>query len=93
MEISEIRIFLVRGNSQLKAKANVTLRLDTGSELCIKGFRLHDDGKKAPWIGVPTERFTKNGKDDYADVLWMNQIAQSEIYPKIIDAYTQQINK
>ena len=91
MTVSEIRVFPVGGGSQLKAKANVTLHAPNGIEISIKGLRIHDDGVKAPWVGVPTERYQKNGKTEYAEMLWINSIGQSEIYPKVLAAYKGQI--
>ncbi len=91
MEVSEIKVFLVKGNSKLKAKAHVTVRTENGWELTLKGLRIHDDGIKAPWVGVPTERYSKNGKDEYTEMLWINQTAQSDLYPKVLFAYKEKI--
>lgn len=87
MHIKDIRVFPVKGNSKLKAKANVSLVNENGWEIGIKGFRIHEDDKKPAWVGVPTEKYLKDGKDEYAEIIWFNQTVQSEIYSKIIEAY------
>ncbi len=87
MKISKIQIFPVKGNSKLKAKANVTLISENGWEQTIKGFRVHDDGQKDPWVGVPTEKYLKNGKSEYSEIIWLNQTAISNLYPQIISEY------
>ena len=86
----EIRVFPVSGNSKLKAKANVTLEIES-ARVCIKQFRIHDDGEKAPWVGVPTERYLKNGKEEYFEIAWLDESAQAQIYPKILEVYNREL--
>ncbi len=93
MNVSEVRVFPVPGNSKLKAKADVTFLLENGARLAVKGFRVHDDGEKPPWVGVPTERVTRNGKTEYFNNIWIDAIGQSQVYPKIIEEYNRLIKK
>jgi DNA-binding cell septation regulator SpoVG len=93
VEVTEVRIFVVGGRSKLKAKAYVTLLFQNGVQITIKNFRIIDDGIKAPWVGVPTERVTKNNEEKYFEMLWMNDRGQGQIYPKILEAYKNEINK
>ena len=93
MKIIEILIFSVKNASKLKAKANVTLDLGEGIEIQAKGFRIHDDGEKAAWIGVPSERYVSNGKPGYSELLRVNSVAQSKLYPEILAAYSREKSK
>lgn len=87
MKVTKISVFPVNGNSKLKAKCNVSLSFENDWEVSIKGLRIHDDGVLAPWVGVPTEKYEKNGATQYAEMLWLNQKVQSDLYPKIIAEY------
>lgn len=87
MQILDIRIYPVPNGKALKARVDITLGFGDGGEITMKGFRVHDDGKKGPWVAVPSERFQRNGKTEFKDTAFLSRQAQSQIYPKIIEKY------
>ncbi|MBX9767929.1 MAG: hypothetical protein K2X47_11710 [Bdellovibrionales bacterium] len=93
MEISEIKIFPVNGTSKMKAKANVEFVLKNGGKAVIKAFRILDDGVKPAWVGCPCERITRNGKDEYIDGIWLDDLAKASIMPAILSEYSKIFKK
>ena len=92
MRLESIKIWLVKGVSSLKAKADVTLNTDWG-ELALKGFRVVQTPAKEPFVAPPQEKYSDSaGKTAYKDILWLGRSVQQTLYPKIIEAFNKELS-
>ncbi len=86
MTIKEIRIFAINGASKLKGKASVTFSSGSDS-LTVKDFRINDDGIKEPWVGLPSEKYIKNGETKFKNNVWLSPSLERLVASAIVDDY------
>ena len=84
----EIRLF--KGNDDLKAFADVTLRVKFG-EITIRRFKIIQ-GEKKPWVAFPQVQYLTFFNTKYADLLSMNKRVEDYIKNQILNEYRKKIN-
>lgn len=84
----EIRLF--KGDDDLKAFADVTLRVKFG-EITIRRFKIIQ-GEKKPWVAFPQVQYLTFFNTKYADLLSMNKRVEDYIKNQILNEYRKKIN-
>ena len=86
MKITEVKINQVKGESTLKAFANITI----DDEFVVKGFKVIE-GKKGLFVGCPSSK----GADDtyYDDAFPITAEAREYLSDMILDAYDADFKK
>ncbi len=89
MKIDQIKIWPVKNNKALKAKADVTLSTEQG-EISIKGFRIVQMNDGVTFVASPQEKYQVGSVTKYKDLLWLDRAFQAFLYSKIIGNYKDQ---
>jgi DNA-binding cell septation regulator SpoVG len=87
----DIRLF---GNDEdLKAYADITLRVKFG-EITIRRFKvLWDEEKQKPWVAFPQVQYYQGFSAKYFPLLNTNKRVESYIKNQILKAYRDAFNK
>lgn len=87
----KVNIRLFGNNDDLKAFADVTLRVKFG-EITIKRFKVLQ-GKTRPWVAFPQIQYYNLFSPKYAGLLHMNKRVEEYIKNQILKAYHNAIKK
>lgn len=87
----KVNIRLFGNNEDLKAFADVTLRVKFG-EITIKRFKVLQ-GKTRPWVAFPQVQYMTFLSTKYANLLGMNKRVEEYIKNQILNEYRKKINR
>jgi DNA-binding cell septation regulator SpoVG len=90
MKFNSIKIYPLKDQTSMKAKADVSLETEHG-EFSIKGFRIVQIGSKEPFVGSPQEKYMAKGVMQYKDILYLDRKFQAFICTEIIKEYKKQV--
>lgn len=71
---------------QLRAFVDVTIALPCG-EMTILGFRVIQNGSKAPWVAYPSISYQKDGKNINKPIVETTRAMQPVLAQMVLDAY------
>ncbi|MDO5555229.1 MAG: SpoVG family protein [Clostridia bacterium] len=83
MEITDVKVFKLKGKGKLLAVANVVI----GNKIVLKGIKVID-GERGMFIAMPSRLDTRFKEAKYREHYHpINQEARDEITSAVIDAY------
>ena len=71
---------------QLRAFVDITFTLPCG-EMTISGFRVIQNGTKAPWVANPSISYQKDGKTVNKSIVETTRAMQPVLMQLVLDAY------
>lgn len=84
MDIQVDRLTLVTGKGNLRAYADVVI----GGLLTIRGCRIVQQPGQQPWVSMPQQGYTKDGKKNYYPIIRiLDKQLEQEIKQAVLTVY------